>query len=621
LSPPSAGTSASATVVLDLTTHSDPQELPAAARDVLGRTLRTLQQWLTDERLADSTFVVATHGAVATSDEGIADLAAAGVWGLVRTAQTENPGRIVLLDLDTSSADIDIDAAAAAYAALGEPQIAIRDGQVLVPRLERTSALAPAAPGWDGGTVLITGATGALGTLLARHLATEHSARHLLLLSRRGADAPGAKELASELAELGTDVTFAACDASDRDALSSALALIPDTHPLTAVVHVAGIADDAVFTDLTEERMNAVLAAKLDGAWHLHELTKDLDLSAFVLYSSIAGLLGTAGQAAYAAANVSLDALAQHRTSLGLPARSLAWGLWEENSALSGNLGETDLRRLARIGIRPLDASDALRLFDAALSADDAVLAVANLDTAALRAGGEHLPRLLRSVAPRSARRLETSDSRSSRGSRNGDGNGAALTARLAAVPETERDRVLTDFVRGHVATVLGHADPASVASERSFRDLGFDSLTSVELRNALSRSAGLRLPASLVFEHPTPAAVTRHLRELLAVKQTQAVTPTNAPTPTPTPPPATTEPVATQLGHLTGAVQQAAVDPTSLASITDALYALLEAADTAARAHASSTDGDSDGDGAPPPDSLDAASDEELFALINGFD
>ncbi len=614
VSTPSAGTSVSATVVLDLTTHSDAQELPAAARDVLGRTLRTLQQWLTDERFADSTFAVATRGAIATSDEGISDLAAAGVWGLVRTAQTENPGRIVLLDLDKSSAGIDIDAAATAYAALGEPQIAIRDGQVLVPRLERASAVVPAAPGWDRGTVLITGATGALGTLLARHLATEHDARHLLLLSRRGADAPGAKELAGELAEFGTDVTFAACDASDRDALSSALALIPDAHPLTAVVHVAGIADDAVFTDLNEERMNAVLAAKLDAAWHLHELTKDLDLSAFVLYSSIAGLLGTAGQAAYAAANVSLDALAQYRASLGLPARSLAWGLWEENSALSGNLGETDLRRLARIGIRPLHVTDALRLFDAASSADDAVLAVASLDTAALRAAGDHLPRLLQSLAPRSAGRLETSDSRSSR---SGDDNGAALTARLAVVPETERDRVLTDFVRGHVATVLGHADPASVASERSFRDLGFDSLTSVELRNALSRGAGLRLPASLVFEHPTPAAVTRHLRELLAVKQTQAVTQTNAPTPTP--PATTTEPVATQLGHLTAAVQQAAVDPTSLASITDALYALLEAADTAARAHASSTGGD--GDGAPPPHSLDAASDEELFALINGFD
>jgi 5-hydroxydodecatetraenal polyketide synthase CpkA len=612
-------TPAPETVVLDLTTHAYAHDLPATARDLLGETLRTLQQWLTDDQFAESTLVVVTRGAVATADEGIADLAAAGVWGLVRTAQTENPGRILLLDLDPADRNSLGVQVAAAPATFGEPQLAVRGDQVLVPRLVRVRV--PATPVaaesrlassvWSRGTVLVTGATGALGTLLARHLATEHAARHLLLLSRRGADAPGAKELASELADLGTDVTFVACDASDRNALASALAQVPDAHPLTAVVHAAGVTDDAIFTDLTEDRMNAVLAAKLDAAWNLHELTKDAaDLSAFVLYSSVAGLLGTAGQAAYAAANASIDALAQYRAASGLPAQSLAWGLWEEGSALSGHLGETDMRRLARLGLRPLRAADALRLFDAAIAApknttagtatdraasaapkalpaSGALLAIARLDTVALRGGGESLSPLLRALAPQSTKRPTAS------GARNGSNNrtasstnerdGAALVARLAAVPETERDRVLTDFVRGHVAAVLGHADPAAVVSDRSFRDLGFDSLTAVELRNALSRGAGLRLPASLVFEHPTPIAVSRHLRALLA----------------------------------------------------DALAAEQEPAEQR-NPNGSGGGGDSaSGEGGDDKDeyenddeydhdsaaSLDSASDEELFALINGFD
>ncbi len=558
-----SGAAVPETVVL--LARSTGSDVPAAARAVLGRTLRAVRTWLTDERFARSTLVVATRGAVATGGEGVADLAAAGVWGLVRTAQTEHPGRIVLVDLDT-------DAVPSGLTALGRPQVAVRDGRALVPVLVAAPAPTAEPIRWDRGTVLVTGATGALGTHLVRHLVTEHGARRLLLVSRRGAEAVGAKELANDLA---ADVTFAACDAGDRDALAAVLAAVPAEHPVTAVVHVAGVVDDAVLADVTEERLDGVLAAKLDAAWHLHGLTRDLDLSAFVLYSSVAGLLGTAGQAAYAAANSFLDALAEHRAALGLPAKSLAWGLWQEASALSGHLAETDLRRLARTGLRPLATADALDLFDAAVAADDAVLAVTRLDVGGLR---DPVPPLLSGLAPRTA--TPPVD------------HGTTL-ARLAAVPDNEVERVLTDLVRGHVAAVLGHGDPAAVGADRPFRELGLDSLTSVELRNLLNRSTGLRLSASLVFDHPTPAALVRHLRELVTAERDPVE-----------------EPVTVRLGELTDAVRRAAEDPVAFERITAELRALIDAAEDAAGRR----------DGPDDPATLDSASDEELFALINDF-
>ncbi|HEX6343056.1 type I polyketide synthase [Umezawaea sp.] len=548
-----------------LQARSTGPDVPSAARAVLGRTLRALRTWLADERFARSTLVVATRGAVATGGEGVTDPAAAAVWGLVRTAQTEHPGRVVLADLDS-------DTVPSGLVELGEPQLAVRDGRALVPRLAAAGPPAPATARWDRGTVLVTGATGALGTHLVRHLVTEHGARRLLLVSRRGAG----RDLVGELAALGVDVTTAACDAGDRDALAAVLAAVPAEHPLTAVVHVAGVADDAVLADVTEERLDGVLTAKLDAAWHLHELTRDLDLSAFVLYSSVAGLLGTAGQAAYAAANTSLDALAEHRAALGLPARSLAWGLWETASALSGHLAETDLRRLARTGLRPLATADALALFDAAMSATEPVLAVTRLDLDGLR---DPVPPLLSGLAPRTAARPSATP--------------APGAARLAALPDSEVDRVLTDLVRGHVATVLGHSDPTAVGTDRPFRDLGLDSLTSVELRNLLTRSTGLRLSASLVFDHPTPAALVRHLRELVEAERAPA-----------------DEPVTARLGGLTEAVRTAAEDPVAFARITAELRALLDVAEEAAGRRAEQDTG------AP----LDSASDEELFALINDF-
>ncbi|SFD53025.1 type I polyketide synthase [Streptomyces aidingensis] len=607
-----AGEPVPGTVILAAAAGPGTAELPAAARAVLGGTLRTVRQWLADERFDGCTLLVVTRRAVATGREDVEDLAAAGVWGLLRAAQTENPGRIVLADLDT-------DTVPDGLAGLGEPQLAVRDGRTLVPRLVPAGGApdasgapsAPAAaPRWDRGTVLITGATGALGALIARHLVTEHSARRLLLVSRRGADAPGAKELAGELTALGADIDFAACDVSDRRALAAVLADIPRGHPLTAVVHAAGVLEDAVFAELTADRLEPVLAAKLDAAWHLHDLTRDLGLSAFVLYSSVAGLLGTAGQAGYAAANTFLDALAQLRAAHGLPAQSLAWGLWQQAGALGAHLTEGDLRRLARLGLRPMPSAEALELFDAASATGEALLAATRLDTAGPRAAGGEPPPLLRGLVPPAAARKAAG----APGTVTPDG-GAALAARLAALPEEERDRALAELVRGRVAAVLGHADPGAVGADRTFQDLGFDSLTAVELRNLLNRATGLRLPASLVFDHPTPAGLARHLRDLL-----------------PAGPAPAGEPVAEQLAGLDAAVRRAAADPAARERITAGLRALLRAAEAAA---GDRTDGDpaagdrtdgpgADGGGGRPGAAarhLDSASDEELFALIDEFD
>ncbi|WP_440074379.1 beta-ketoacyl reductase, partial [Streptosporangium sp. OZ121] len=215
------------------------------------------------------------------------------------------------------------------------------------------------------GTVLVTGGTGGLGAVVAKHLATTHQVKHLLLVSRRGSEAPGAADLAAELTELGATVTIEACDVGDREHLTHLLASIPPGHPLTGIVHTAGVLDDGIVASLTPERIDAVLRPKADAARHLHELTQDLNLSAFVLFSSLAGVLGSAGQAGYGAANAYLDALAHHRHAQGLAATSLAWGLWA-SGGMAGDLGEADLRRMERAGVKPLSIPDGLALLDAA---------------------------------------------------------------------------------------------------------------------------------------------------------------------------------------------------------------------------------------------------------------
>ncbi|RKN08365.1 type I polyketide synthase [Streptomyces radicis] len=355
------------------------------------------------------------------------------------------------------------------------------------------------------GTVLITGGTGTLGALLARHLVTEHGARHLLLVSRRGPQAPGAAELRSELAALGAEVRIAACDTADRDALADALAGVPAAHPLTAVVHTAGVLDDGLIDTLTDAQVERVLRPKADAARHLHELTRGADLAAFVLFSSSAGVFGGPGQANYAAANTYLDALAHHRRSLGLPAVSLAWGLWGEASGMTGHLGREDRARMARIGVVPFSSEQGLALFDAALAGDEPLLVPTRLDLAALRdaAAGGALAPILRGLVRAPARRAAAADAAA---------EGTSLAGRLAALPEGRREQELTDLVRGHTSVVLGHAGAGAIGADKGFKDLGIDSLMAVELRNRLNAATGVRLPATVVFDHPNPAALARHL-------------------------------------------------------------------------------------------------------------
>ncbi|MEU7516434.1 SDR family NAD(P)-dependent oxidoreductase [Streptomyces sp. NPDC042898] len=478
----------------------DGERLAEAARAAVGEALARVQEFLADESASASRLVVVTQGAVGVEGEGVSDLVHAGVWGLVRSVQTEHPGRVVLVDVE-DEADV------ALAVASGEEQAAVRGGRVLVPRLVRADiALAEESVDWARGTVLITGATGALGAVAARHLVRERGARRLVLLSRRGSEAPGAAELAEELESAGAEVAFAAVDVADRAGLAAVIEGIPAEYPLTGVVHTAGVSDDTTVEALTPERLDAVLRPKADAAWNLHELTKEKQLDAFVVYSSLAGLLGTAGQANYAAGNTFLDALMQHRRAAGLAGVSLAWGLWAESSALSGHLGEADLRRLARSGLLALESKDAMELFDTATSAGatDAVLAVTRLDTAALQAREEAPPVMLRGLV-RPAPRRAAASAASATGS-------SALAERLAGLERAERERVLLELVRGVVAGVLGHADPGAVEAERAFQELGFDSLTAVELRNRLNTATGLRLPTTLVFDHPSPAALATHL-------------------------------------------------------------------------------------------------------------
>ncbi|WP_374106408.1 thioester reductase domain-containing protein [Streptomyces sp. TRM70350] len=479
-------------------------DLGAAAHEAARRVLRLVQRWLADDRLADTPLVVVTRGAMAVHANESVDPGAAAVWGLVRSAQSEAPGRIVLVDTDAEPGETVRDQ----VLGCGEPQLAVRDGRFLVPRLRRPAEEADAAgqARWEGGgTVLITGGTGSLGALVARHLVHKHGVRHLLLASRRGEQAEGAAELAAELKEFGADVTVAACDVADREELAALLARVPAAHPLTAVVHTAGVLDDGVIGAQSPERLAAVFRPKAEAAWHLHDLTRDADLSAFVLFSSIAGVVGGPGQSTYAAANSFLDGLAQHRRALGLAATSLAWGLWSQDGGMSGGLSQTDLNRIARSGFRPVTAETGPALLDRAVGLGSPTLVATPVDVTALRDLDE-VPALLRGLVRTPPRRTVR------------DTGTAAepLVERLAALPEVERRKLVAEEVLAEVAGVLGHADAAAVAPDQPFLKLGFDSLTAVELRNRLTARAGVRLPATVVFDHPTPAALAGHLSELL---------------------------------------------------------------------------------------------------------
>ncbi|WNI23572.1 type I polyketide synthase [Streptomyces sp. ITFR-16] len=487
------------------------REVPAGVRTAVDAALAAVQRWLAEPRFARSRLVLVTRSAAAVADGDPVDVRQAPVWGLVRAAQAENPGRFVLLDLEEGEPS---PRALAAALSSDEPELAVRRDKVLAPRLARSAAPGGETP-WDpDGTVLITGGTGGLGAIVARHLVTEHGVRHLVLAGRRGLGAPNAAGLRDELAALGAEVEIAACDVSDRAAAAALIGGIDPAHPLRGVVHAAGIAHNGLVGALTPDQVDRVLAAKADAAWHLHELTAGLDLSVFALFSSAGGLVMAAGQGNYAAANVFLDALAAHRRAQGLAATSMAFGLWATETGLSQWLGEADLQRMRRTGTPALTEEEGLWLFDAAVAADAGALVPLRVDLGALRARTDEVPALLRALAPAGRRRA-----------------GAAVTAREAGglvrkvrgLDEAARTRVVLDEVLGHAAEVLGHADPGAVDAEAGFLEAGFDSLTAVELRNRLNAASGLSLPAMVVFDSRNPLDLARQLAGRLAAAEGEA--------------------------------------------------------------------------------------------------
>ncbi|MGP4012653.1 SDR family NAD(P)-dependent oxidoreductase [Streptomyces sp. 4N124] len=460
-----------------------------AVRAAVHRMLAELQS-------AEGRLVVVTRGAVALPGEDVTDLAGAAVWGLVRSAQSEDPDRFTLVDTDDDS-----EQAIGAALASGEPQIVVREGVAYGARLARTPA--PASPETQPqftsqGTVLVTGATGTLGGLFARHLVTERGVRRLLLTSRRGEQAPGMPELVADLTALGAEVSVGACDAADREALA---ALLDDVDDLSAVVHVAGVLDDGVISSLTPERLDTVLRPKVDAALNLHELTADKKLTAFVLFSSAAGVFGNPGQGNYAAANTFLDALAAHRTANGLPAQSLAWGLWA--GGMAGELSQADIDRMNSTGVHAFTPEQGLALFDTAGTLAAPALVPIKLDLKALRAAGAGLPPLFRGLVRTTTRR--TTGAKADSG---------ALRRKLAGLEADERERALLELVMETAAAVLGHSSTDAIDPEKDFLEAGVDSLSAMELRGRLNTATGLDLPPMAVFDSKTPSGLAGRLAE-----------------------------------------------------------------------------------------------------------
>jgi pimaricinolide synthase PimS1 len=522
--------------------------------------LATLQDWLTQERPDGERLVFVTRGAVSG-----ADLAGAAVWGLVRSAQSEHPGRFGLIDLAPGVTEVP-----EAALAVDEPQLLVRGNELLAPRLGRVRLPATDRPIWGDGLVLITGGTGGLGGVIARHLVTDHKVRQLLLVSRRG-------EAPEWVAELDVDVVVESCDVGDRDAVADLVDRYRDR--LSAVVHAAGVLDDGVLGSLTPERLDRVLAPKADGAWHLHELTQDLDLSAFVLFSSLAGTAGGPGQGNYAAANAFLDGLARHRHDAGLPAVSLAWGAWTGVPGMTGDLDETAIRRLARAGTPPLTVAQGLALFDVAAAGAHPVLLPARLDPAALRERGE-VPALFQALTTT----VERAPVRS-----------AGLAERLVTLTPAEGHDALMEFVRANAAVVLGHGGAADVDPDRTFLDLGFDSLSAVEFRNRIASATGLTLSATLAFNHPTPRDLVPMLFEKLAPRPESAA-----------------EAVLAELDRL--AALMSTMDATDDA-LTTKVTGRLDALRT--RWHGANGSG-TNGNGTPDTIDFESASDEEVFDLLD---
>ncbi|MET9888522.1 SDR family NAD(P)-dependent oxidoreductase, partial [Streptomyces sp. NPDC006430] len=525
---------------------------PAPARivvDTTGQTLDTsvseavfrggeyalglLQTLLADERLATTELVFVTRGSVGAADGDLLDgLAYAALWGLVRSARAEHPERTLRL-VDLGPEDVTgaltgdgaaKDALEAALACPDEPELALRDGRLLAARLVTADRPAPTGEARTldpQGTVLITGGVGELGREVARHLVRRHGVRHLVLTSRRGADAPGATELVRQLKEEGAEcVRVEACDVGRRDDVAKVLGRAEEGRPWTAVLHLAGVLDDGVLLGQAPERLARVMAPKMTGAVHLDELTAGLDLAAFVLFSSAAGTVGTAGQSIYGAANACLDAYAVRRRSEGRPVTSLAWGLWHQAGVgMTSHLGTTELDRMRRQGIAPLSFDHGLSLLDAALAHPAGNFVPVKLDLRAAQGEvdqGRTAPALFRSLVRARLRRAEAPAAVT--------GGPVGLRERLLAVAEDQRADLVTELVLREVAAVLGLNSTGSLSPQEVLKGLGLDSLMAVELRRRLATESGVPLPATLAFDHPTPEHISRLiLSRMDLVAQAQA--------------------------------------------------------------------------------------------------
>nr|AXL06718.1 polyketide synthase [uncultured bacterium] len=504
-----SGVDAPAVAVLEAFAGDD------AALELTTRVLDVVQCWFAGAGLEETRLAVVTRGAVPAGDGTVRDPAGAAVWGLVRAAQAENPGRIVLIDLDPARGD-GPETVLGPVLASGEPQIAVRGTALSVPRLTRVTGDVPDGSAVFGpeGTVLVTGGTGSLGGLVARHLIARHGVRRLVLASRRGPDAGGVETLVTDLTGLGAAVSVMACDMSDRDQVATLLASVPD---LAGVVHTAGVSDAGVIGTVTPDRLADVFAPKVDAVRHLDELTRGMGLGAFVVYSSVSGVFMGAGSGSYAAANAFLDGLMAGRRAAGLPGLSLAWGLWEQSTGMAAGTDDLSRSRMNRRGgLLPMTAVEGMDLFDAAVGSGQAMLVPAKLDLRGVRANaaaGAEVPHMLRGLV-RAGRQLAHTA---------GAGDERGLSDRLAGLPADEQAKVLLDLVRTQVAAVLGYGATHHIDADQGLFEIGFDSLTAIELRNRLRDITGRKISPNLVFDYPTPERLAAHLHELMCGDQAAA--------------------------------------------------------------------------------------------------
>jgi polyketide synthase 7 len=412
----------------------------------------------------------------------------------------------------------DVRCASAAYRFVSQAR---HTGKVVltIPDGPGNAVLAGSGGGLAGGSVLITGGTGMAGSAVAAHLVARYGVAHVVLVSRSGSEAKGVADLVERLEEAGAQVSVVACDVADRDAVADLIAQLPVQYPLKGVFHAAGVLDDGLIASLTPQRVDTVLRAKVDGAWNLHELTRDVDLSAFVMFSSMAGIVGSPGQGNYAAANSFLDELAAYRRAQGLAGLSVAWGLWEQASGMTQHLDERDKARMSRIGLAPMATEQALRFFDTAMLVERPMMVAARIDLGAVADNGAALPPLLSQLVTRPIRRvIDETDTTSA--------SMTGLVARLQGLSAEQRHSELVDLVCRNAATVLGRPNAGDINAGSVFQDLGFDSLTAVELRNRLKTATGLTLSPTLIFDYPTPIVLAEHLDTRLSVPTTPAEQP-----------------------------------------------------------------------------------------------